>query len=494
MQTSLLSLFTLTLSITACALDTPENPIDELAETESEIQGGQLEIGFPAVGQVSNSGSTCTGTLLSPGFVLTAKHCLGSSMMFKVGTDATNFVASTVDRTFAHPSRDLALLHLAAPIRNGHPFPINTGPAPAVGTTCTAVGFGIHQEADGTTTVGTKRSGLERVTFVQGALLEVKFVTAIADSGDSGGPLLCNGKIAGVVKSHSDGNWPSHTKEIYTVVDPSWIASTMAPFAASEAQGDSSGTLVGFGSNCLDVYASDTSDGNRVYMYPCFINPNQRFSYVRGQFSTIGGKRLDALGWYDYAGAPVGIWTNNGAWNQQWQLANAELRGLGGKVIDLLNFNTAEGSTVGISSATSGQNQRWTFTAAGEIRGYANKCLDVDSPNPTAEFPSVTNGTPVVYRTCNGSRGQTSFWPAQHGIRGLGSKCVTVENASAANGARLVMWDCNGGTNQDWTIKGEIRSWNDKCLDVYGSQTAPGTPVLLYPCYGTANQQWTFEP
>jgi hypothetical protein len=50
-------------------------PEDDIQAETGAIQGGQLESGYPTVGQIQNStGGTCTGTLIHPSFVLTAKH------------------------------------------------------------------------------------------------------------------------------------------------------------------------------------------------------------------------------------------------------------------------------------------------------------------------------------------------------------------------------------------------------------------------------------
>jgi hypothetical protein len=33
----------------------------------------------------------------------------------------------------------------------------------------------------------------------------------------------------------------------------------------------------------------------------------------------------------------------------------------------------------------------------------------------------------------------------------LSGRCLDDPNASTADGTQLVLWDCNGGTNQQWT-------------------------------------------
>ena len=57
----------------------------------------------------------------------------------------------------------------------------------------------------------------------------------------------------------------------------------------------------------------------------------------------------------------------------------------------------------------------------------------------------------------------------------------------------MQIWDCNGGTNQQWTLNanGTISGvQSGLCLDVNGNATANGTTVLLWTCTAAANQRW----
>ncbi|MDP7100229.1 MAG: ricin-type beta-trefoil lectin domain protein [Rhodospirillales bacterium] len=72
--------------------------------------------------------------------------------------------------------------------------------------------------------------------------------------------------------------------------------------------------------------------------------------------------------------------------------------------------------------------------------------------------------------------------------------CQVVSNSNRENGARVVLWTCNHGTNQRWTIdnNGHIKSvLNDKCVDASKhNATTKLVNVHMWDCHGQNNQQW----
>jgi hypothetical protein len=57
-----------------------------------------------------------------------------------------------------------------------------------------------------------------------------------------------------------------------------------------------------------------------------------------------------------------------------------------------------------------------------------------------------------------------------------------------------VIYDCNGGTNQQWTVNsnGTVTGVaSGRCLDVSQNGTANGARVQLWDCTGGANQSWS---
>jgi len=193
----------------------------------------------------------CTATLITETVVLTAAHCIqGPIAGFYTGTgepsdlDPTpvaGMVKHEVTAWATHPAYDwkggcpnttpdVALVRLAAPLAGIAPLPITTtSQMPAAGTACTAIGFGTHTE-NGTDTYEQKRSGTVGFVDSTSTAAQVTFVTAIADAGDSGGPLICNGAIIGATSCHSDGDFPQHKNEYYARVDAAneWIATQIA--------------------------------------------------------------------------------------------------------------------------------------------------------------------------------------------------------------------------------------------------------------------------
>ncbi|MFJ9425191.1 endo-1,4-beta-xylanase [Streptomyces sp. NPDC101249] len=96
----------------------------------------------------------------------------------------------------------------------------------------------------------------------------------------------------------------------------------------------------------------------------------------------------------------------------------------------------------------------------------------------------------AVLNALNGGGSTTP--PAGGGqVKGVGSgRCLDVPGSSTADGTQLQLWDCHGGTNQQWTYTdaGEVKVYGNKCLDAAG--TGNGAKVQIYGCWGADNQKW----
>ena len=79
------------------------------------------------------------------------------------------------------------------------------------------------------------------------------------------------------------------------------------------------------------------------------------------------------------------------------------------------------------------------------------------------------------------------------GTRILGAqsgRCVDVPGSSQNNGTRVTLYDCNGQSNQRWSLTSskQLTVYGSRCLDAAGSGN--GSAVQIYSCNGQANQQW----
>lgn len=117
----------------------------------------------------------------------------------------------------------------------------------------------------------------------------------------------------------------------------------------------------------------------------------------------------------------------------------------------------------------------------------SGRCLDVPGQ-------SQTNGTQVTLWDCNGGTNQQWALTAGKQLQVYGGKCLDAEGASTAAGTRAIIWDCNGAANQHWNLNsdGTITGvQSGLCLGPNAGGTANSTPVTLQTCTGATSQKWT---
>ncbi len=203
-------------SLAGCATD-----LDDAPPADEDIIGGAPTTGFPEVGMlgVTNGELLCTGFMVSPTLVITAAHCIsgGTSYGFYTGpgtlatvTLPTEAIMDSLPNVTKHAvasvgvypgaslattpyTHDVAYVELAQPIIGVAPETI--GGAPPGSSICQAVGYGWESLESPTGLL--KKAALERVLIDDAIDVDVIIDTGIADRGDSGGPLICNGATVG---------------------------------------------------------------------------------------------------------------------------------------------------------------------------------------------------------------------------------------------------------------------------------------------------------
>jgi len=121
---------------------------------------------------------------------------------------------------------------------------------------------------------------------------------------------------------------------------------------------------------------------------------------------------------------------------------------------------------------------------------HSNKCLDI-------EGNTIDDGARALQWACvmgiNVWRRSGSNLIAEHS-----GKCLEV--SSGSSGAPAQQWTCNGDARQDWQFPVVGDWWNNQykivsagsgmCLTVADASLADGAAVVQLPCNGSANQVW----
>lgn len=232
------------------------------------ITSGSADPGDPAVIALVDASAEvqCTASAIGPHTAITAAHCLSGRdprqlRAFFGASVAAGGTFDAISDGRADPAfdpatleHDVALLTLRDPAPAA-PLALDATPLDAslVGTTFQVVGFGATASGP-TAQIGTKLAGTAQIAAVDTDEVTVHPDPAQPCNGDSGGPMLLGGAVAGVV-SHGDAACSDHA--IYARIDAE-RASFVDPYLAATAPGTAS-----VGDACL--YDGQCSDG------PCLV-------------------------------------------------------------------------------------------------------------------------------------------------------------------------------------------------------------------------------
>lgn len=232
----LVSLFVVVHAAFACTLTSEEESYVDEAPILNGAPSSRPEVVLLAN---SEDKQACSGTLIAPDVVLSAAHCVRDLKVAYVGyskraprgtriaenDDGGTWTSRRIVEQVKAPGfenqgcpmvgADVALLRLEAPVE-GAALATLAEVAPTPGEECVVVGYGRHNVDEDAATVESamaetshneQRAARVRITSIDGdTAFSAQGIDGAHSKGDSGGPIFCGERIAGIVSCSPDRN------------------------------------------------------------------------------------------------------------------------------------------------------------------------------------------------------------------------------------------------------------------------------------------------
>jgi beta-glucanase (GH16 family) len=212
------------------------------------------------------------------------------------------------------------------------------------------------------------------------------------------------------------------------------------------------------------------------------VSPEQIRFYLDGNnFFTISANQVDATTWSNAVDHPFFI-------IYDLAMGGGFPNAFGGGP----NASTVSGASLVVDSVAvynKGPNGGGGTTTGYTVIGPAGKCMDV------AGDDTGGNGTPVQLWDCQ-SYAKDQHWLLKNGQLQTLGRCLDITNNGNTSGAKLELWDCNGGGNQKWSTRPNgtlVNPASGLCVDSPSGNTANGTQLQIWTCNGTGAQTFSYN-